>query len=286
MITLITIMHNQKDNVAAVCSSYINQTVRPDLHIFVLDRCTDNTKDLITSFWHTSDDVAILMNTEGSGFLAGRMRDIALEYLNSNGIVTDVLFVDGDCVLDARTVESALTEMQSRICCTINKRILPNPNGTITPEVRETSPLVIGSIFVAGSNTEVHPENALLESTTWTCCLGVSAAALCQVQDFMFDLYGSRRIFHPDFDGIYGGEDSFFGLVCMYIGIPIIGIDSNIAVTHIYHSPSTANNSEYQPTYIRLSSDLYSTALRLSLPGVVHAINHQSSFFRNFASVP
>lgn len=51
-------------------------------HVYVLDRCTKPYPD----------NIPILTNNEGTGFLAGKARNIGAEYFNGN----DILFLDGD----------------------------------------------------------------------------------------------------------------------------------------------------------------------------------------------
>jgi hypothetical protein len=46
---------------------------------------------------------------------------------------------------------------------------------------------------------------------------------------------GIPRVFSSAFDGMWGGEDDFVGLIAMLYNIPVVAIDPTHFIRHIYH---------------------------------------------------
>ncbi len=75
--------------------------------LWVLDRCSDNSSMLLQSY-----NERFIENKEGEGFLAGRMRDLGLDYVLSKKYETVILF-DGDRIpinLSKRLVENEMNK--------------------------------------------------------------------------------------------------------------------------------------------------------------------------------
>ncbi len=71
----------------------------------------------------------------------------------------------------------------------------------------------------------------------WSCNLGVNRAALSLLQDAGEKLHGSRRIFSPEFDGRWGGEDTALGIVAHIVGCRVVTLGDASAVEHAPHDP-------------------------------------------------
>ena len=50
MITTITIIHNQESNLDRILQAYADQSQQPEIYVFVLDRCTDKSKEKVEKF--------------------------------------------------------------------------------------------------------------------------------------------------------------------------------------------------------------------------------------------
>src|SRR5574344_1430306 len=97
--------HNQAENIDKIIAGYDKQTVPPDLLIFVLDRCSDNSREIFSRKQSKIRKVCLIKNS-GDNFTAGATRDYGLTYVEENyPEYTNVIFTDGDCVPCEKLVE-------------------------------------------------------------------------------------------------------------------------------------------------------------------------------------
>ena len=68
----------------------------PDLLLFVLDRCSDNSLEIISSI-KTKLNLQWIVKTVGDNFSAGMTRDVGVDFVKELNYEM-ILFTDGDCV--------------------------------------------------------------------------------------------------------------------------------------------------------------------------------------------
>ena len=157
--------------------------------VFVFDRC------------EPVEGVNYILNPSGTGFLAGRMRDIG-----ANGIDDDILFLDGDKVPTGDIVFdiNRLRNKYDCICYGVSSE-------------NETSEL---RAFMQVDDTDgIMPfqlENHPCASGCYSCGMWLSKEAIQTLRKF-----NEGRIFHSDFDGEWGDEDNFLGDELYYSGFRI-----------------------------------------------------------------
>ena len=263
MFSIVTLIHNQADNLNRILESYKNQTIKPNLFIFVLDRCTDNSQQIIEDFAYANNTI-IIKNENGLNFQAGYCRDLALKYCEDS-----VLFLDGDCLPSPKLFEEMEKELShDESSVVVAKRLNMNKQDElIGVDCRETTPWYIGYVFNKNMNTIIsHKELALQRMITWSCCLGLNKKAINKIKKFNKNAIASNRLFPEIFDGVWGGEDDHIGDVAMLLDIQIVGLNPENYVAHIWHK--SRDNTEYEKSSTETKKKIIEYAKKISAPGL------------------
>lgn len=155
--------------------------------IWVADRCLDDTVNKLQTLKEN-----VIINTEGEGFLAGRMRDLGLDYILSKDYDIIVMF-DGDRIPKNLSLELIENEMKDRDCSL----------GYCEKDARKTFFDLIHQ----------EPYKNLI-----TAGIIIKTSFLKKVRKISFL---KNRCFYYEFDGYYGEEDLFFGECLHSVGATI-----------------------------------------------------------------
>lgn len=169
---IVVINRDQQKYVTAMQSA-----LWPTKPLFVFDRCNP-----VLGVWHK-------VNTEGEGFLAGRMRDLGAE-----GIDDDILFLDGDKVPKGN-IETDIFRLKDKydcICYGVDKEYEHS-------ELRK---------FMKVDDVDGHvpwqKKHFPYAFGCYSCGMWLSRKAVRKLREL-----NGGRIFHPAFDGFWGDEDNF-----------------------------------------------------------------------------
>lgn len=156
-------------------------------HIYVIDRPTVQYPS----------NIPAIINTWGTGFLAGRMRDLGATYF---GDTDDILFLDGDKV-PSGNLES-LQDMPYD-CILL---------GTKNDTRKKFSD---GSLLFDGTTHKFsfHEDKLHLYNNCYSCGILYRKHLIKRFREL-----NAGRIFHPWFDGRYGNEDIWNGDIMNYEG--------------------------------------------------------------------
>ena len=263
MIVVIPV-HNQAHNMAPVLRAYLAQSKAPKHIVLVLDRCTDNSRDIAEHYISKFDAVGCTLHVidkgiETPGFGAGSTRDAGIRYAIEQGLEGDFLFSDGDCVpsngLVAHHGELLASELP-RITCGLRYETIPQDqvadfplagedmNGMrVQTDLRQHAPYCAGIVF--GDNYDrlvIHPEVFKSSWICWSCNLGMNRAAIDLCHSVNGLMEGDEyRVFNSAFDGQWGGEDGFVGLTLFYCGGETVALSPRSWVTHLWHPRSHTN---------------------------------------------
>jgi hypothetical protein len=177
-IATLVISQNQAEHIPAMLQRLSN--IDPHDRYWVLDRCTDNSENLLTS------EPNVHINKIDEGWLAGRMRDIGLDMILPKDYDA-VVFFDGDRV----------------------------PNVDITIPLIETD-FERGDciLYLADGDTRENPEWRRIRAScgVWvtSCGMAIRTITLKQIRSIPMM---NDRCFHKNFDGSYGIEDNFLGIL-------------------------------------------------------------------------
>jgi len=179
-------------------SQYIEQMIEATKdfeRIWVADRCMDDTVDKLQNLKEN-----VIVNTEGEGFLAGKMRDLGLDYVLSKDYDLVVMF-DGDRIPKNLSVELIEEEMKNRDCS------LAYCEKDVRKKYFELIHLpAYKNLITAG--------------------IIIKTSFLKKVRKLFFM---NNRCFYYEFDGKYGEEDLFLGDCLHFLGAKINF--SNLVVT-------------------------------------------------------
>lgn len=284
MFSVITLIHNQAKNLPIVLRAYEEQSVQPSEYIFVLDRCSDESEEILLRF-SKNNPAKIVKNENGSNFLAGYCRDLGLSVTEG-----DVLFLDGDCVPGKDVFNQAsLTMSSEEPLISIIKRINQKEDGDgYDPDARESTPWYKGWIFNEPTTIVKHKELSRIRMLTWSCSFSLNRLAIDKIKEINKELGFGDRLFPAIFDGKWGGEDDHIGHVAMFADMKIIAISSEYYVTHIWHP--TRTSAEYEGNSREVYTKLKEYAISHNLPGVdysnIDMLNHVSTYMQNNYGMP
>lgn len=184
------------------------------------------------------------------GFNAGANRDAGLCAASEMWPGCDVVFLDGDCIPGPAWANGHISAMSvdaPAVSC--------GARAQGTRRDPRTLPLEWQSQSFAPSMIDV-PRIATLPEiiahrATWSCNLGINRAAISLLRSAGEKLHGSQRIFSPEFDGRWGGEDTALGIVACHTGCRVVVLTEASAVEHIPHDPFRASriNLDLIPAY-------------------------------------
>jgi len=165
------------------------EALAPYSPLFVFDRC------------EPVEGCNYILNNEGEGFLAGKMRDLGAE-----GIDDDILFIDGDKVPQGDIVSDIerLKHKYDCICYGIDGKYEHSDLRSFMKE-EDVDDIVpwqkTGFPFASGC---------------YSCGMWISREGIRKLREL-----NGGRIFHPDFDGVWGDEDNFVADELHYSGFRI-----------------------------------------------------------------
>lgn len=277
---LVVLVHNQATNLRRLIPAYQALTQQPDLFVFVCDRCTDDSVDFLDVPWTTVPVCIVTTGAKGPEFHAGHNRDIGAEAAERELGPCNVVFLDGDCVPapDLLVGYAAVFEAAGDYpTMAVGRRVNETPDrATVNEDNRRVLPGARDSIFTSGVHRLITARDPVFARlATWSCNLGLNTAAIALQRRVNALIDHTAVIFNDGFNGRWGGEDDFVGLVAAHLGMAIVGLDPDLCyVRHIYH-PSR-ENSEYLLTMNRRSGQLKHLATRLRFPGVCFARTNTS----------
>jgi len=273
----ITLIHNQEKNLAQLLDSYSSQSIKPNNFIFVLDRCTDDSENMINDF-SNKYNTTIIKNENGSDFMAGYCRDLAYSTFNN----LPVIFLDGDCIPSPDLFHQFALEFErNKNGIVIGSRRLEDNNGHIDEDRRVIIPWVKGLIFNDDKNLDItnlfFAKNGLL---TISCCLGITPSSANIISNINEKITGNRRIFSSSFDGRYGGEDDIVGLIAMFYNIQISSIATKHHVLHKWHE--SRKKEEFQDRINIEYEKIKEQAIKDNAPGLYNKDIDFAAYVQNF----
>ena len=272
---LVVLIHNQGHNLSRLLPAYQAQTKQPDLIVFVCDRCTDDSVTQLRAFAGATRVLVIEVDHQGANFQAGRNRDIGLEAAERTLGDCDVVYLDGDCVPEPKLLEGFLDVFAAGGAyptVVAGRRINENESGTgFNEDNRLRMPQAHATVFAVGMHRlMIAKEPAMSRLATWSCCLGLNHAAVALQRQVNVRIDSHATVFNDGFNGRWGGEDDFVGIVALYMGLALVFLDPvTCYVRHIHHV--SRSNTQYTNMIGRRMTDMRRLGARLKMPGVCFA---------------
>lgn len=182
---IVIISHNQKQYIEEF-RNVLQEFFQNSPRIFVFDRCKEGAKEaerLGENF---------ILNTFGSGFMAGYCRDLGLKTLGND----DTMFLDGD------RIPVGLTE-------DLTKKALELYDITLLRSQYE----IRSGLFRRDEFAVNHLFKRYSYNCVYSCGMVLRKEIIIKVKELQND-----RLFHQTFDGAFGEEDTFLGSVIYYLG--------------------------------------------------------------------
>ena len=199
------------------------------------------------------------------GFRAGANRDKGLAWAMEYLPATFYLFMDGDCVPGPGWTEShaMLNFDEALIACGARTE-----NGKADPR---TQPLEWdGSLYEPSISPDPshwmsadEMRDILAHRVLWSCNFGMTNLAAERLLEAGRKVHGVSRIFWPEFDGRWGGEDTGLAILAHLSGVEIMTNGAN-PVAHIPHGPGaiTVKNLKRVAEYADLCRQKLGASMR------------------------
>lgn len=175
----------------------------------------------------------VLDSKVGDGFMAGYCRDVGIRFALKEGAEA-ILMIDEDCIPQRDTV-LAHTKAVARGFPVISMgRRLESKLGWKDP--REIGDA--GNWHLFSSRGSIVQNVSWVKNclATWTCNLCMNASAIKIIRRAMRRICHEDRVFHPAFDGHWGGEDSYLAYMAWAYRITMAYLPMGAnAVKHMDH---------------------------------------------------
>lgn len=204
---IVVISHNQAPSIPLM-KTFMDTNFPGVPVVTVLDRCTDDSQAAADAC-----GMPYVVNRDGQGFLAGRMRDLGLQV---SGMGYDTLFLDGDRVPGPSFNHSAVRKALG----TYDMTIMPIAEGEYRPWFGKT-------------DLVPNPNYGLYGNDVYTCGIVLRASAIRALTDHQGGL-----LFVKDFDGQFGEEDRYLGDVAYHLGLTCGGFPLSMALTGAFRPSS------------------------------------------------
>lgn len=266
--------HNQADHIHSIIDGYDKQTVPPDAVVFVLDRCFDDSVSRIRQMFPKNIKVLYTATNGAIGFSAGKTRDIGIEFIERNYPEYEmILFTDGDCVPSVKLFETHINCLNQSIRAAVScgRRVMKSEDGRIQEDERLSASWINSYSFTNINARLLISKRVTLDSIfTYSCNLAFNKKAIDLCKHINLVISNSSRVFNPEFDGSWGGEDNFISDCLFRTGNDILLTSLEGFVIHQYHSPSDRTNVHLKLKILRnLSQRLKTYILGFSIDGSV-----------------
>lgn len=228
--------------------------MRPDVLLFVFDRCADNSVEIISNIV-TDLQVTYVVKTIGENFSAGMTRDYGLDALDKSEEFNSydvVLFTDGDCIPSEDLIKHHLdnlsrTDKHSVSC---GPRTMQDEFGN--DKLDERFDWADGCGFTNRNARLIVSKKLTVDSIlTYSCNLAFNKAAIDICRQINKELSNSARVFNPEFDGSWGGEDNFISHCIFKTNGNILLTCKDAVVYHPYHVESDKKNVNEKTIILR-----------------------------------
>lgn len=206
--------------------------------LVVVNEVTTKKGIYIDSISITQDVSVKMPNWDGKSdpFLAGYVRNKAIDHVTDRyKTATNIIFIDGDCVPQSNLIGAHEKYLNSAYPVLSVGRRREQEYGW--KDRREADPTLhhIGLFSGAGflvQNTELL-KNSLV---VWSCNVGMNLTTIKLIRKFNKKYLNRDEVFDSDFNGSWGGEDGFLGIIAWLCKIMITTIsDVRSGVNHISH---------------------------------------------------
>lgn len=228
--------HNQSKNIEKIIRGYENQTIRPDMLLFVLDRCSDDSYDVISSIT-TTLNLQWLVKMTGENFSAGMTRDYGLNYVKDLDY-NMILFTDGDCIPSELVIEKHLENVKqsNKAIVSCGMRKMEDVDGNLIQDERLDKQWINDYTFTERSGRILTCNRfTLFDIFTYSCNFAFNKSAIELCKNVNKKLTNDDRVFNSLFDGKWGGEDNLISHIMYRTGNWILMCDNKSWVSHIYH---------------------------------------------------
>ena len=270
----ITSMRNNSKKAKRIAEGYVATSRKPDLAIFVIDRCSDDTKAILEAVLSQSGLNYVLLDVPWSDniFAAGRPRDYAID-CTLDKLLPEAecfVFLDGDCIPSTHLFAEydRVFSLTFPYPTLVNSsRIDEAEDGTIIEDVRLASPYIFspGKDIVTCCDMHLY---VLVDNDMIPSCIGANTGLNKQavilsrkLNEIVIGSSNAKRTFLNVFDGQWGGEDPYLATTLFRAGSLLVNMDPD--KSHVIHTWHTSEHRT-QAHVANLTKALHSFRISLN----------------------
>lgn len=268
-VALIIPIYKQYENIDKIIKGIESQTRKPDCIYIVLDRPTIEEQELVSNKLSSSSIISkFLINQENptskdDAFLAGFVRNIGIrEAIRDNCEL--FIFIDGDCVPQNKLVEGHLKKCDYELpVLSVGRRRESIYRWVDRREhIAELSHL---GLFQGNGVIVSNPELLKQYLIVWSCNIAMNRLAIDLIKKLNIKLFGRNEVFSSDFNGSWGGEDSYLGIQAYHCRIFITTVgEKTSGILHIDHPRPSDKYDPNHKKFLETQIEILRKKLKLS----------------------
>ena len=277
-VVIIPITEQQIGNIELIIRAIDMQTILPYAVVFVFDRCDAN--ELVgvgvrkyNIHYVRSDIPDSSLKKRPGEIYAGHTRNAGVKFIYSNIPDYDaILFIDGDCIPQPELIES-----HSYICQYSDIPILSCGKRRESDRGwrdRREDFQRLRTIGIFRKDVLITDVSLLKDGlVVWSCNIALNRRCIELIKRFNELYYGESEVFNSEFNGGWGGEDSFVGVMA-YVAKVFIQAVARGGVEHICHPPASRDATEESHRFFhRMVDDFKRRLTSNTVPLSIYSIN-------------
>lgn len=255
------------------------QTILPDAIVFVFDRVdipdmTEYNNNGYNVYSVRSDPDPTIPKYRSGEIYAGHTRNTGITFIENKIPDYDaILFIDGDCIPQPELIDS------HRYICSSDIPILSCGKRRESDHGWHDRREKFGRLHSIGifRRDIIINDLSLLKDglIVWSCNIAMNRKCITLIKQFNDTYFGKSEVFNSHFNGGWGGEDSFLGIMAHAARV-FIHVISRGAVEHIYHPPTPQARADESYRFFRDMTDKFKVKLVANPPPIsLYITTHQ-----------
>lgn len=263
--SIVIVLHKQTQNICKILKSLDVQTHQVFIAYLVFDRASDDplfNKDQLELEISSlnlkfktniiTPDAPTLTKRSSSNFFAGYCRNVGIDAAINDG-ADIVTMIDGDCLPQQNLLLNHTEQCKYKIPILSCGKRREHKYGW--KDRRECDSGII-NYGLFRKNTIINDSELLKQCIiVWSCNIAINIDAINRIKKFNEMYYGRSEVFCSDFNGEWGGEDSFLGIQAWICRV-IITTTPGSAIEHIDHPPHYSNALDHKTFFDNMVSDI------------------------------
>ena len=266
MVVLIPITNTQIGNIGMIISAMNMQTMLPGAIVFVFDRVDPIDVSQYSSCEYRVYGIRSDIPTNKSpkyrdgDIYAGHTRNTGIEFIASTiPEYSAIILIDGDCIPQPELIESHkyISYYSDLPILSCGKRREEDYKWRDRREINNR----LRSIGMFTRDIIINDASLIKDGLiVWSCNIAMNRRCIELISHMNKTYYGTYEVFNSNFNGGWGGEDSFLGVMAHVCRV-FIHVVAKGGVEHIYHPPTSPEMASESYEFFKQMVDAFKLKL-------------------------